>query len=157
MKYDTWDSPWGEILAAVSDRGLALLAFQQGTQPATPPPEWHRDREALAEVRRQCREYAEGRRSTFELPLDMTGTEFQRQVWQALTTIPAGATRSYGEIARQIGRPKAVRAVGAANGRNPVALVVPCHRVIGASGSLTGYAGGVDLKAALLRHEQRLA
>ncbi|BDY06700.1 methylated-DNA--[protein]-cysteine S-methyltransferase [Ferrimonas sp. YFM] len=155
MRYDMWDSPWGEILAAVSDRGLALLSFQQGAQPVTPEPHWQRDASALAQVRQQCQQYAAGERDSFELPLDMVGTEFQRQVWQALTTIPSGETRSYGDIARQIGRPKAVRAVGAANGRNPVALVVPCHRVIGASGSLTGYAGGLAIKQALLSHEQR--
>lgn len=155
MKYDVWDSPWGEILAAVTDKGLAILAFQQGAQPVTPEAHWLRDPSALAQVRCQCRQYATGERGAFELPLDMPGTDFQRQVWQALITIPCGETRSYGEIARQIGRPKAVRAVGAANGRNPVALVVPCHRVIGAGGNLTGYAGGLGIKQALLSHERR--
>lgn len=109
----------------------------------------------LAETERQLREYFSGKRSRFELPLDFQGTEFQKKVWSALLTIPFGETRSYTEIAVQIGSPNAVRAVGAANGRNPLSIVAPCHRVIGASGGLTGFAGGLAAKQWLLRLETR--
>ena len=107
----------------------------------------------LLETERQLREYFEGRRKVFDLKLDFSGTEFQQKVWSALLTIPYGETRSYAQIAKQIGRPDAVRAVGAANGRNPISLIVPCHRVIGSDGSLTGYAGGLPAKRALLELE----
>ncbi|WP_028111489.1 methylated-DNA--[protein]-cysteine S-methyltransferase [Ferrimonas kyonanensis] len=153
MKYDQWASPWGEVLAVVSDQGLVALGFQQGAQPLTIETHWQRCPQALQSVRTQFEEYAQGRRHQFDLPLDMRGTAFQQQVWQALMTIPYGETCAYSDIAERIGRPKSVRAVGAANGRNPVAVVVPCHRVIGKDGSLTGYAGGVELKLALLDHE----
>ncbi|MEP6918309.1 MAG: methylated-DNA--[protein]-cysteine S-methyltransferase, partial [Acidobacteriota bacterium] len=101
----------------------------------------------------QLEEYFAGRRTAFSVKLDVTGTEFQRRVWSALLTIPFGETRSYGQIARQIGSPDAVRAVGAANGRNPVSIIAPCHRVIGSTGKLTGFAGGLDAKARLLALE----
>ena len=101
----------------------------------------------------QLREYFAGTRTRFELDLDFVGTEFQKQVWAALLTIPFGETRSYSEIARQIGNPSAVRAVGAANGKNPISIVAPCHRVIGASGKLTGFAGGLEAKERLLTLE----
>jgi len=103
---------------------------------------------------RQLAEYFSGRRKAFDLRLDFAGTEFQKKVWRALLTIPFGETRSYGEIAKQIGSPKAVRAVGAANGRNPISIVAPCHRVIGSTGKLTGFAGGLDTKAFLLDLER---
>ena len=103
----------------------------------------------------QLREYFSGQRKQFELPYELRGTEFQKKVWAALEAIPYGQTRSYREIAQAVGNPKAVRAVGAANGKNPMWVVVPCHRVIGADGGLTGYAGGVELKRALLELEQR--
>jgi methylated-DNA-[protein]-cysteine S-methyltransferase len=109
----------------------------------------------LLEAERQLREYFERRRTAFTVTLDPQGTAFQQQVWDALRTIPFGETRSYAEIARQIGRPTAVRAVGAANGRNPLSIVTPCHRVIGTNGHLTGFAGGLDTKAFLLRLEGR--
>src|SRR5262249_60006260 len=102
---------------------------------------------------RQLGEYFAGRRKVFDLELDFAGTAFQKSVWQALLTIPFGETRSYAEVARQIGNPAAVRAVGAANGRNPISIVAPCHRVIGSTGKLTGFAGGLDVKARLLAHE----
>jgi methylated-DNA-[protein]-cysteine S-methyltransferase len=102
----------------------------------------------------QLRQYFAGQRRTFELPLDLVGTAFQRSAWLALADIPYGETVSYGEQARRLGRPTAVRAVGAANGRNPIAVILPCHRVIGGDGSLTGYAGGLDIKSALLDHER---
>jgi methylated-DNA-[protein]-cysteine S-methyltransferase len=107
----------------------------------------------LQETKRQLKEYFAGTRNRFELELDFAGTEFQKKVWQALLTIPFGETRSYSQIAAQIGNPKAVRAVGAANGRNPISIVAPCHRVIGASGGLTGFAGGLKAKQYLLALE----
>jgi methylated-DNA-[protein]-cysteine S-methyltransferase len=107
----------------------------------------------LVETERQLGEYFAGRRKTFDLTLDFTGTAFQKKVWRALLTIPFGETRSYAQIAKQIGHPKAVRAVGAANGRNPISIVTPCHRVIGSSGKLTGFAGGLATKERLLRLE----
>ncbi|WP_338490001.1 methylated-DNA--[protein]-cysteine S-methyltransferase [Pseudomonas trivialis] len=113
------------------------------------------DNPVLLETQRQLREYFAGTRSHFELELDFTGTVFQKQVWQALLTIPFGETRSYSQIARQIGNPTAVRAVGAANGRNPISIIAPCHRVIGASGTLTGFAGGLEAKQYLLTLENR--
>jgi len=109
----------------------------------------------LLKTEQQLNEYFAGKRTRFELDLDFTGTEFQKEVWAALLEIPFGETRSYSDIARRIGRPKAVRAVGAANGRNPISIVAPCHRVIGASGKLTGFAGGLDNKALLLKLEGR--
>lgn len=109
----------------------------------------------LQETERQLKQYFAGERDCFELPLDFAGTDFQQKVWQALLTIPFGETRSYSQIAQQIGSPKAVRAVGAANGKNPLSIVAPCHRVIGASGSLTGFAGGLEAKQYLLGLEGR--
>lgn len=111
------------------------------------------DSPVLLEAERQLKEYFTGTRNRFDLELDFDGTEFQKQVWQALLTIPFGETRSYSQIARQIGNPKAVRAVGAANGRNPISIIAPCHRVIGASGGLTGFAGGLEAKQYLLALE----
>ena len=111
------------------------------------------DERAIARVRKQVEEYCAGKRTEFDLELAPTGTEFQRAVWNALLDIPYGETRSYGEIARAIGQPKAARGVGSANHANPIGLIVPCHRVIGADGSLTGYGGGLPLKEALLTHE----
>lgn len=113
------------------------------------------DHAILIEAEAQLSDYFAGRRKVFTLPLAFQGTEFQRQIWEALLTIPFGQTRSYSEIARQIGRPGAARAVGAANGRNPISIVAPCHRVIGASGKLTGFAGGLEVKAWLLEMERK--
>ncbi|MEG8233552.1 methylated-DNA--[protein]-cysteine S-methyltransferase [Pseudomonas orientalis] len=113
------------------------------------------DSPVLVETERQLAEYFAGTRNRFELELDFYGTDFQKQVWQALLTIPFGETRSYSQIARQIGNPSAVRAVGAANGRNPISIIAPCHRVVGASGALTGFAGGIEAKQYLLTLEDR--
>jgi methylated-DNA-[protein]-cysteine S-methyltransferase len=118
---------------------------------------WRPDDRAFPEVKRQLLAYFSGELTSFELSLSPQGTEFQRQVWQALRTIPYGQTRSYGDVAKQIGRPLASRAVGAANGRNPLPIVIPCHRVIGSTGTLTGFGGGLEAKATLLRLEQRHA
>jgi methylated-DNA-[protein]-cysteine S-methyltransferase len=113
------------------------------------------DHPVLVETERQLNEYFQGKRRSFCLKLDMVGTSFQNEVWQTLLAIPFGETRSYGQLARQLGNPRAMRAVGAANGRNPIAIVVPCHRVIGASGKLTGFAGGLDAKEHLLGLENK--
>ena len=118
-----------------------------------PEPDWIYNEQPFGEVRKQLNEYFSGARKEFDLPLSLDGTEFQVSVLEALQTIPYGETTSYGAIAKQIGRPKAVRAVGAANGRNPIPIVVPCHRVIGSGGDLTGFGGGLDTKEALLRLE----
>jgi methylated-DNA-[protein]-cysteine S-methyltransferase len=109
----------------------------------------------LVETERQLREYFAGKRKAFSVALDVRGTRFQKDVWEALLAIPFGETRSYGELARQLGNPRATRAVGAANGRNPVSIIVPCHRVVGASGKLTGFAGGLNVKAHLLQLEEQ--
>ena len=113
----------------------------------------NRDHPMLVKTQKQLEEYFGRRRKTFSVPLDMRGTPFQKQVWEALLTIPFGETRSYGQLARQLGNPNATRAVGAANGRNPIAIIAPCHRVIGSSGKLTGFAGGLNAKAHLLSLE----
>lgn len=154
-------SPVGDLLVAASERGLTTLLFDVwGHGPSAAEREsWEADDGTgpagaiLAQARRQLGEYFDGARTTFDLPLDLQGTSFQRQVWDELTRIPFGATRTYGEIARRVGAPSASRAVGAANGRNPVAIVVPCHRVIGANGDLTGFGGGMARKEWLLKHE----
>jgi methylated-DNA-[protein]-cysteine S-methyltransferase len=117
-------------------------------------PDWVCDDAAFVEIRRQLDEYFEGQRKNFNVPLELHGSPFQVQVWTALRAIPYGQTASYAAIAQAVGRPAAVRAVGAANGRNPVSIIVPCHRVIGADGSLTGYGWGVERKAWLLAHER---
>ena len=146
----TLASPLGPLTAAATTKGLALLWFDAPPLdglPEDPAQPW------LRQAARELAAYWQDPRQRFSVPLDLQGTPFQRVVWQALTTIAPGRTCSYLDIARQIGRPSAVRAVGAANGANPVGLIVPCHRVIGANGTLTGYAAGVERKAALLRHE----
>lgn len=152
-------SPIGPILAVVASDGLAELRFASGPRALGPEaapvtPVEGATAELWRRVQRQLDEYFAGRRQRFELPLAPRGTDFQRAVWAALSEIPFGETRSYAEIAARIGRPSATRAVGAANGRNPVAIVVPCHRVIGKDGTLTGYAGGIEVKEKLLRFER---
>ena len=148
-------SPLGTVILAASDRGLAGLWFDgQQHQPDHrawgPAP----DHPVLKRACAQLADWFAGRRSDFDLPLDLqTGTAFQQSVWQALLQIPRGATTSYGQLSAGIGRPAAVRAVGAAIGRNPISVIVPCHRVVGADGSLTGYAGGLQRKTALLELE----
>lgn len=146
----TLPSPLGALTAAATARGLALLAFDRAALPGVPDePDQPWLAQAAAELERYWRDPA----TPFTVPLDLQGTDFQRRVWRALTTIASGRTCSYRDIAERIGNPAAVRAVGLANGANPVALIVPCHRVIGRDGSLTGYASGLERKAALLRHE----
>ena len=169
MKFDsstvrtTVDSPLGTILIAATGKGLAGLWFTEG-QRYLPPQltgeaPWPENSEhpVLKLVSQQLAEYFAGQRSAFDVPLDLRcGTEFQQSVWQALLAIPQGDVVSYGEVSRRIGNPRAVRAVGGAIGRNPVSIIVPCHRVTGSKGALTGYAGGLERKTALLRLEGAL-
>ena len=155
--YTYMKSPNGSILLARSDAGLVRINFQDGTHPYRPAPGWRREDGPLREAIGQLRAYFDGARKTFDLPLAPEGTTFQQRVWRALQAIPCGHTVTYGEIARRIGRPTASRAVGAANGQNPLPIIVPCHRVIGANGQLTGYAGGIRIKRALLDHEAHFA
>jgi methylated-DNA-[protein]-cysteine S-methyltransferase len=150
----TVDTPVGTLLLLAEDDALVGVAFSgRGSAPVADPPT-EPAHPVLAQARTQLGEYFAGLRTRFELPLRAQGTDFQRRVWAALAEIAYGETRSYSEIAARVEQPKAVRAVGAANGRNPVAIVIPCHRVIGADGSLTGYGGGTAVKGWLLRHER---
>lgn len=150
-------SPVGELTLVASDDGLVAVLWEDdapdrvrlGALNDAP------DHPVLVQAEHELDDYFAGRRSTFSVPLDMRGTDFQRSVWQALLTIPFGETRSYADIAAQIGRPTATRAVGAANGRNPISIIAPCHRVIGSNGSLTGFAGGLKAKEYLLGLESR--
>jgi len=154
-----YDSPLGPMLLAARRGGLAGLWFEGQKHWPQGAGGWRQDpgHPVLGQAIRQLDDYFAGRREGFELPLDLSGgTAFQARVWQALQAIPAGATVSYGALAASIGAPAAVRAVGAAVGRNPVSIVVPCHRVLGAGGALTGYAGGLERKTALLRLEGAL-
>ena len=130
-----------------------MIGFPKGAMRRDPEPDWIYNEAPFAAVREQLADYFAGKRKVFDVPLRLAGTEFQVSVLEALQTIPYGETASYGDVARQIGRPKAVRAVGAANGRNPIPIIVPCHRVIGSSGDLTGFGGGLDTKEKLLRLE----
>ena len=153
MYYCYFDTPIGELLLAGEVDALSMIGFPKGVMRRDPETDWIYSEEPFQEVRRQLSEYFEGQRKHFDVSLNLSGTEFQVSVLQALQEIPYGETTSYGAIAKQIGRPKAVRAVGAANGRNPIPIIVPCHRVIGSTGDLTGFGGGLDTKAALLRLE----
>ena len=153
-RYTYIESPVGILMLAGNSEGLADIRFMEGRRPATPPEEsWIQDDKAFREAAAQLRAYFDGKLREFNLPLAPRGTQFQLQVWNALREIPYGKTISYAELARRIAKPKAVRAVGAANGRNPIAIVVPCHRVIGSDGSLTGYGGGMRNKELLLALE----
>jgi len=153
--YKMMGSPVGTLKLVATDDGLAGILWENDRPHRVRLAVEARDdrHPVLVETERQLQEYFAGRRKTFALKLDLAGTPFQRKVWNALLTIPFGETRSYAQIARQIGSPDAVRAVGAANGRNPVSIVTPCHRVIGSTGKLTGFAGGLDVKARLLALE----
>jgi methylated-DNA-[protein]-cysteine S-methyltransferase len=155
--YTTIDSPLGELLAIGDEDGLTDLYLPTGKHVVQTPGDAQRDDAALGEVRSQLDEYFAGTRQRFELRLNPHGTEFQRKVWLALRDIPYGETASYGKQAAAIGDLGAARAVGLANGRNPISIIVPCHRVIGADGSLTGYGGGIEAKRWLLDHEAKHA
>lgn len=153
MYYCFLDTPIGDLLLAGDEESLSLVAFPEGSMRRDPDPDWIYNEKPFAEARRQLTEYFAGSRKQFDLPLSLSGTEFQLLVLEELRRIPYGETVSYGDIAERIGRPAAVRAVGAANGRNPLPIIVPCHRVIGSGGDLTGFGGGLDAKEALLRLE----
>jgi methylated-DNA-[protein]-cysteine S-methyltransferase len=142
------ETPIGPLTLVAGDGGLREVRWGAGETTGSHP--------VLDAAGRQLREYFAGERRAFELPLDVAGTPFQRRAWLELAEIPFGTTRTYGEQARRLGRPDAPRAVGAANGRNPLPIVLPCHRLVGADGSLTGYGGGLDVKRALLDHEARV-
>jgi O-6-methylguanine DNA methyltransferase len=152
--YRIVDSPVGRV--RLEGRRGALTGLYLADHHRCPPtaPDWQEDRGALPEAAAQLEEYFAGTRKEFDVRLELIGTPFQVAVWTALCDVPYGATASYGDIARAIGRPDSVRAVGAANGRNPISIIVPCHRVIGADGSLTGYGWGVERKSWLLEHER---
>ncbi len=153
MYYCYFDTPIGELLLAGEADSLSMIGFPKGAMRRDPETDWIYNEAPFEIVRRQLGEYFTGERKDFDLALSLSGTEFQVAVLEALQRIPYGETISYGAVAKLIGRPKAVRAVGAANGRNPIPIIVPCHRVIGSSGDLTGFGGGLDTKAALLRLE----
>jgi methylated-DNA-[protein]-cysteine S-methyltransferase len=156
LAYTILESPLGGLKLVASEKGLVAILWDKENPRRVPLPELvaQPGHPVLVETKRQLAEYFGGKRRTFTIALDMRGTQFQRDVWQALLAIPFGTTTSYGQLAQQLGNPRATRAVGAANGRNPVSIVVPCHRVVGSSGRLTGFAGGLDAKAHLLRLEQ---
>lgn len=146
----------GELKLVASERGLAAIIWENDNPTRVPinTAKEDKDNPLLQATESQLNAYFAGQLKQFSVNLDCIGTEFQKKVWNALTTIPFGETRSYGQIAVQIGNPKAVRAVGAANGKNPISIIVPCHRVIGANGKLTGFAGGLEVKAYLLGIER---
>jgi methylated-DNA-[protein]-cysteine S-methyltransferase len=152
-------SPLGDLLVVRREAGtdtaggLAGLYFPTGRHATAARGDWHRDDSAFDDVRVQLDEYFAGVRREFDLPLDPLGTVFQRRVWSSLVEIPYGETTTYGKLAAVLGAPTAYRAVGLANGQNPISIIVPCHRVVGADGSLTGYGGGLDAKRWLLTHE----
>ncbi len=152
-RWGTIETEFATFAAWVDERGRLVRFNLSATGAAKVDANAVHDERAIARVRKQVEEYCAGKRTEFDLELAPIGTEFQRAVWNALLEIPYGETRSYGEIARAIGQPKAARGVGSANHANPIGLIVPCHRVIGADGSLTGYGGGLPLKQALLAHE----
>jgi methylated-DNA-[protein]-cysteine S-methyltransferase len=147
------DSPVGVLMLVGTARALARIHFQAGPRPLRPAKGWQPTADAFVQVQAQLREYFCGARRSFDLPTAAEGTRFQLRVWQALTTIPYGETVSYGELGRRLGLSRGARAVGLANGANPLPIVVPCHRVIGADGTLTGFGGGLRIKRALLALE----
>jgi methylated-DNA-[protein]-cysteine S-methyltransferase len=155
--YKTVKTVIGELKLVATDQGLAAILWENDKPNRVPlaPLLKNETHPILLKTEQQLLEYLERKRKVFSVALDPLGTPFQKQVWEALRAIPFGETRSYGQIAAQIGRPKAVRTVGAANGRNPISVIVPCHRVIGASGSLTGFAGGLKVKRWLLDLENK--
>ncbi len=155
--YQHIDSPVGPLLLAAGQDGLHLIEFQSPRHPMARLPEWREDSNAMLDATRaQLDEYFAGTRKDFDLPLAPQGTAFQKDVWRTLATIPYGETVSYAQLAQRVGKPTAMRAVGAANGRNPLPIVLPCHRVIGADGSLTGFGGGLPTKQFLLELEGAL-
>jgi methylated-DNA-[protein]-cysteine S-methyltransferase len=155
MFYTHLTSPLGILLLAADESGLRTISFPKGKESAAPDSAWREDGRPLREPIRQLRAYFAGDLETFDLPLAPEGTPFQQKVWKELCKIPYGETISYGQLARCIGNPNVSRAVGLANGSNPIPIVVPCHRVIGSNGKLTGYGGGLPIKEKLLALERR--
>jgi methylated-DNA-[protein]-cysteine S-methyltransferase len=153
IRYTYLPSPVGPLLVARDELGLTALYLPTGRHAGEPDRGWVEDDTAFADVRQQLDEYFAGTRQQFDLPLHPSGTAFQLRAWAALREIPFGTTASYGEQAARLGNPNAFRAVGSANGLNPISIIVPCHRVIGSNGSLVGYGGGLDAKKWLLQHE----
>ena len=155
LAYKMIHSPVGSLKLVASDKGLVAVLWQNEKLSRVRLNELVEDtmHPILLDTERELGEYFAGKRKTFSVPLDMRGTLFQKNVWHALLAIPFGETRSYGQLAKELGNPQAMRAVGAANGRNPISIIVPCHRVIGSSGKLTGFAGGLETKAHLLNLE----
>lgn len=158
MIFSYAETPIGDLLVASNEEGaLAEIRFAHNGRPADAPKSWNRNDRVLTSVVAQLRAYFAGELRDFDVSLAFSGTEFQERVWGRLRGIPYGQTTTYGAIARAIGHPDAVRAVGAANGANPIPIVVPCHRVIGSNGALTGFGGGINVKRWLLDHEARVA
>jgi methylated-DNA-[protein]-cysteine S-methyltransferase len=155
LTYTTMESPIGPLLLAGNERGLSLVHFVNGRRPKSPPRTWVEDKKPFKDVRRQLQAYFEGKLTAFDLPLVLEGTCFQLLVWRSLQKIPYGETVSYGQLAKRIGSPDAARAVGLANGSNPIPIIIPCHRVIGSNGDLTGFGGGLPIKKKLLALESR--
>ena len=155
LHYSLCDSPAGPLAIVMSERGLMGLHFNGRAEipPARPKAEWIEDAASTAAVRKELEEYFAGRRTEFDLPLALEGTEFQRKVWRKLQEIPYGETISYGELAKRVGNSKASRAVGSANGKNRIPIVIPCHRVIAGDGGLGGFGGGLSTKEKLLALE----
>jgi methylated-DNA-[protein]-cysteine S-methyltransferase len=156
MNYRFVDSPFGRVLVAGDGDSLQWLSFTRGRQKAESFSQWTENRRdaVLREAERQLDAYFKGKREQFDLPLDPRGTPFQKKVWKKLVSIPYGKTVTYSELARRVGRPEAFRAVGAANGQNPISVIIPCHRVLGKNGDLTGYGGGLHTKQRLLDLER---
>ncbi len=157
MDYDHLDSPIGRLLLAADEQGLRYVGFPSADQDERIAADWRRDRSTLGPAIAQLEAYFDGRLHDFDVLLAAQGTPFRKTVWDELVRIPYGQTISYGELARRIGNPVASRAVGAANGANPLPIIVPCHRVIGSGGKLTGFGGGLPIKQWLLDHERRHA
>lgn len=157
LAYKKIDSPVGKLTLVASHKGLVAVLWENDKPGRVRLGELieENDHSVLIRAERQLSEYFTGRRKNFSVPLDVRGTHFQRSVWEALLAIPFGETRTYGQLAKHLGSPQAARAVGAANGRNPISIIVPCHRVIGSSGKLTGFAGGLEAKERLLHMEQK--
>ncbi len=156
MWFDEFNTPIGRLNIAVDISGLRFVLFENNKHDAPGRQDWQRDASPTRLAREQLQEYFAGERQIFDLPLNPRGTEFQRKTWLSLAQIPFGQTWSYAELANKIAVPKAVRAVGGANGRNPLPIILPCHRVIGSNGSLTGFGGGLATKKWLLDHEAAL-
>jgi methylated-DNA-[protein]-cysteine S-methyltransferase len=155
MAYSRMKSPIGTLTLVADDSGLRQINFSHDGRASAPNPDWHEDSSVLHEPIRQLRAYFFGELEDFDLPLKPDGTPFQQKVWNELCSIPYGSTISYGELARRIGNPNASRAVGLANGSNPIPIIIPCHRVIGSNGKLTGYGGGLPIKEKLLALEKK--